>query len=36
MLGFSPAPVQKVVVKILTDTPDAKVEQVIRMALKML
>lgn len=36
MLGFSPAPTQKVVVKILTDDPDAKVEQVIKMALKML
>lgn len=36
MLGFSPAPVQKAVVKILTDTPDAKVEQVIKIALKML
>lgn len=36
MLGFSPAPVQKVVVKILTDDPNAKVEQVIKMALKML
>lgn len=36
MLGFSPAPTQKVVVKILTDQPDAKVEQVIKMALKML
>lgn len=36
MLGFSPAPTQKVVVQILTDTPDAKVEQVIKMALKML
>lgn len=36
MLGFSPAPTQKVVVKILTDQPDAKVEQVIKLALKML
>lgn len=36
MLGFSPAPVQKVVVKLLTDEPDAKVETVIRKALKML
>lgn len=36
MLGFSPASVQKAVVKILTDTPDAKVEQVIKIALKML
>lgn len=36
MLGFSPAPTQKVVMKILTDQPDTKVEQVIRLALKML
>lgn len=36
MLGFSPAPTQKVVVKILTDDPSAKVEQVIKLALKML
>lgn len=36
MLGFSPAPTQKVVVKILTDEPDIKVEAVIRKALKML
>ena len=36
MLGFSPAPTQKAVVKILTDEPDAKVETVIRKALKML
>ena len=36
MLGFSPAPTQKVVVKILTDEPNAKVEQVIKLALKML
>lgn len=36
MLGFSPAPTQKVVVKILTDEPDAKVETVIKKALKML
>ena len=36
MLGFSPAPTQKVVVKILTDEPDAKVELVIKKALKML
>lgn len=36
MLGFSPAPVQKVVVKLLTEEPDAKVETVIRKALKML
>lgn len=36
MLGFSPAPTMKVVVKILTDEPDAKVETVIKKALKML
>ena len=36
MLGFSPAPTQKVVVKILTEEPDVKVETVIRKALKML
>ena len=36
MLGFSPAPTQKVVTKILTDDPTAKVEQVIKLALKML
>lgn len=36
MLGFSPAPTQKVVVKILTEEPNAKVETVIRKALKML
>ena len=36
MLGFSPAPTQKVVVTILTDEPDAKVETVIKKALKML
>ena len=36
MLGFSPAPTHKVVVKILQDEPDAAVEQVIKLALKML
>ncbi|MBQ0049236.1 MAG: Holliday junction branch migration protein RuvA [Bacteroidales bacterium] len=36
MLGFSPAPTQKVVVKILTDDPDAVIETVIKKALKML
>jgi len=36
MLGFSPAPTQKVVVKLLTDDPNAKVEQIIKLALKML
>ena len=36
MLGFSPAPTHKVVQKILTDEPDAPVERVIKLALKML
>lgn len=36
MLGFSPAPVHKCVVKILQDEPDAPVERVIKLALKML
>ena len=36
MLGFPPAPVTKVVRQILKDEPDAKVEKVIKMALKML
>jgi Holliday junction DNA helicase RuvA len=34
MLGFSPAPTQKVVVAILKEQPDAPVEQVIKLALK--
>ena len=34
MLGFSPAPSVKVVVEILKEQPDLKVEQVIKMALK--
>ncbi|NPD92628.1 Holliday junction branch migration protein RuvA [Xylanibacter muris] len=34
MLGFSPAPSQKVVISILKDNPDMPVEQVIKMALK--
>ena len=34
MLGFSPAPSAKVVVEILKEQPDLKVEQVIKMALK--
>ncbi len=34
MLGFSPAPTQKVVVQILKEQPDAPVEQVVKMALK--
>ena len=36
MLGFASAPTNKVVDKILQDTPEATVEQVIRFALKML
>lgn len=36
MLGFSPAPAHKAVVKILTDEPEAPVERVIKLALKML
>lgn len=36
MLGFSPAPTHKVVRQILTDEPDAAVERVIKVALKML
>ena len=36
MLGFSPAPVHKTVEKLLTDEPDAPVERVIKLALKML
>ena len=36
MLGFSPAPTHKVVQKILTEEPDAPVERVIKLALKML
>ncbi|MCR4582955.1 MAG: Holliday junction branch migration protein RuvA [Prevotella sp.] len=34
MLGFSPAPTQKVVVQILTEQPDLPVEQVVKLALK--
>ena len=34
MLGFSPAPTQKVVVSILQQQPDAPVEQVVKLALK--
>ncbi len=34
MLGFSPAPSQKVVVKILQEQPDAPVETVVKLALK--
>lgn len=36
MLGFSPAPTLKVVRQILGDEPDAPVERVIKLALKML
>ena len=36
MLGFSPAPSAKVVTKLLTEEPDAPVEQIIKKALKML
>ena len=36
MLGFSPAPTNKVVQQILRDEPDAPVEKVIKLALKML
>ena len=34
MLGFAPAPTQKVVVSILQQQPDAAVEQVVKLALK--
>ena len=34
MLGFAPAPTQKVVVAILTEHPDLPVEQVVKLALK--
>ncbi len=34
MLGFSPAPTQKVVVSILQEQPDLPVEQVVKLALK--
>ena len=34
MLGFAPAPTQKVVVKILQEQPDLPVEQVVKLALK--
>lgn len=36
MLGFSPAPTHKVVQQILREDPDAPVEKVIKLALKML
>ena len=34
MLGFAPAPTQKVVVKLLQEQPDLPVEQVVKLALK--
>ena len=34
MLGFAPAPSQKVVVQILQEQPDAPVEVVVKLALK--
>ncbi len=34
MLGFAPAPTQKIVVAILEDNPDMPVEQVVKLALK--
>lgn len=34
MLGFAPAPTQKVVMQILQEQPDAPVEQVVKLALK--
>ncbi len=34
MLGFAPAPSQKIVVQILTEQPDAPVETVVKLALK--
>lgn len=36
MLGFAPAPSQKVVLRILQDQPDAPVETVVKLALKMI
>ena len=36
MLGFPPAPTSKVVKAILTEEPDAPIERVIKLALKML
>ena len=36
MLGFAPAPSQKVVVQLLQEHPDAPVEQVVKMALKLM
>jgi Holliday junction DNA helicase RuvA len=34
MLGFAPAPTQKVVMAILQEQPDLPVEQVVKLALK--
>ncbi|MCH5311878.1 MAG: Holliday junction branch migration protein RuvA [Prevotella sp.] len=36
MLGFAPAPTQKAVIQILQDNPNAAVEEVVKMALKMI
>lgn len=36
MLGFAPAPTQKVVVQLLTEHPDAPVEEIVKMALKLI
>ena len=36
ILGFSPAPTQKVVLQLVKDTPSLTVEQIIKQALKML
>lgn len=36
MLGFSPAPSHKVVLQIMQDEPDASIERIIKLALKML
>lgn len=36
MLGFAPAPTQKVVVQLLTEHPDAPVEDIVKMALKLI
>ncbi|MBO5156271.1 MAG: Holliday junction branch migration protein RuvA [Prevotella sp.] len=36
MLGFAPAPTNKVVMQILQDKPDAAVEEVVKMALKLI
>lgn len=36
MLGFSPAPSQKVVVELLREHPDARVEEIVKMALKLI